>query len=44
MIRSTYVKPTGDSGFDQVISTYYDVVGSGRSFGSSPAGQDIQND
>jgi multiple sugar transport system substrate-binding protein len=44
MIRSTYVKQTGDSGFDQVISTYYDVVGSGRSFGSSPAGQDIQNE
>ncbi len=43
-IRSQYVTPTGDSGFDQVISTYYDVVGSGRSFGSSPAGQDIQNE
>ncbi|MFN3949628.1 ABC transporter substrate-binding protein [Microbacterium sp.] len=44
MIRSQYVTPTGDSGFDQVIATYYDVVGSGRSFGSSPAGQDIQNE
>ncbi|MDQ1123846.1 ABC transporter substrate-binding protein [Microbacterium trichothecenolyticum] len=43
-IRSTYVKPTGDAGFDQVIATYYDVVGNGRSFGSSPAGQDIQNE
>ncbi|KTS55727.1 sugar ABC transporter substrate-binding protein [Microbacterium testaceum] len=44
MIRSQYVTPTGDAGFDQVISTYYDVVTSGRSFGSSPAGQDIQNE
>ncbi|KTS05635.1 ABC transporter substrate-binding protein [Microbacterium testaceum] len=44
MIRSQYVTPTGDAGFDQVISTYYDVVASGRSFGSSPAGQDIQNE
>jgi len=43
-IRSTYVKPSGDAGFDQVISTYYDVVGSGQTFGSSPAGQDIQNE
>jgi multiple sugar transport system substrate-binding protein len=44
MIRSQYVTSTGDAGFDQVISTYYDVVASGRSFGSSPAGQDIQNE
>ena len=44
MIRSQYVTPTGDAGFDEVISTYYDVVASGRSFGSSPAGQDIQNE
>lgn len=43
-IRSTYVEPSGDAGFDQVISTYYDVVGSGQTFGSSPAGQDIQNE
>lgn len=44
MIRDQFVVPTGDSGFDQVISTYYDVVESGKSFGSSPAGQDIQNE
>ncbi|MFZ8757166.1 ABC transporter substrate-binding protein [Microbacterium sp. HMH0099] len=44
MVRSEYVTPSGDEGFDQVISTYYDVVGSGLSFGSSPAGQDIQNE
>lgn len=44
MVRSEYVTPSGDEGFDQVISTYYEVVGSGLSFGSSPAGQDIQNE
>lgn len=44
MIRDEFVVPTGDDGFDQVISTYYDVVDTGRSFGSSPAGQDIQNE
>ncbi len=44
MIRDRFVEPTGDAGFDQVISTYYDVVESGKSFGSSPAGQDIQNE
>ncbi len=44
MIRDRFVEPTGDAGFDQVISTYYDVVQSGKSFGSSPAGQDIQNE
>jgi len=44
MIRDQFVVPTGDAGFDQVISTYYDVVQTGKSFGSSPAGQDIQNE
>lgn len=37
----------GDSGnesFDQVIETYYDVVSYGQSFGSSPAGQDINQE
>ncbi|MDW4573696.1 extracellular solute-binding protein [Microbacterium sp. M3] len=43
-IRSEWVVETGNAGFDQVISTYYDVVGYGQSFGSSPAGQDIQNE
>lgn len=42
-IRAQYVKPSGNAGFDQTISTYYDVLGSGVSVGSSPAGQDIQN-
>jgi multiple sugar transport system substrate-binding protein len=43
-IRSQYVKPSGDAGFDQVISTYYDVVAAGKSFGASPSGQAIQAD
>lgn len=43
-VRDEYVTATGDAGFDQVIQTFYDVVGSGRTFGSSPAGQDIQNE
>jgi multiple sugar transport system substrate-binding protein len=44
MIREQYVVPTGSDGFDQVISTYYDVVDVGETFGSSPAGQEIQNE
>lgn len=43
-VRDEYVAATGDAGFDQVIQTFYDVVGSGQTFGSSPAGQDIQNE
>lgn len=43
-IREMYVLPSGDAGFDQVIGTYYDVVDYGITFGSSPAGQDIQNE
>ncbi|VTR77734.1 ABC transporter substrate-binding protein [Cellulomonas hominis] len=43
-IRDQYVTETGDAGFDQVISTFYDVVDYGQTFGSSPAGQDIQNE
>lgn len=43
-VRAEYVTATGDAGFDQVIQTFYDVVGAGRTFGSSPAGQDIQNE
>jgi multiple sugar transport system substrate-binding protein len=43
-IRSEWVKPTGNTGFDQVIGTYYDVVGYGTTFGSSPAGQTIQSE
>lgn len=43
-IRDQYVKPSGNAGFDKAISTYYDVVGEGKSFGASPAGQQIQTE
>ncbi|QLD11811.1 ABC transporter substrate-binding protein [Microbacterium oleivorans] len=43
-IREKWVTSSGDEGFDQVVATYYDVVDYGSSFGSSPAGQDIQNE
>ncbi|MGC5170485.1 ABC transporter substrate-binding protein [Micromonospora sp. DT81.3] len=43
-IRESYVKETGYAGFDQAIATYYDVASSGASFGSSPAGQQIQSE
>ncbi|GGO60331.1 sugar ABC transporter substrate-binding protein [Microbacterium nanhaiense] len=43
-LREEYVVDSGNAGFDQVISTYYDVVDYGESFGSSPAGQEIQNE
>lgn len=43
-IREEWVTESGNPGFDQVISTYYDVVDKGLSFGSSPAGQEIQNE
>src|SRR5690606_3165524 len=43
-IRDKWVVESGNAGFDQVISTYYDVVDYGQSFGSSPAGQEIQNE
>ncbi|GAA4166406.1 extracellular solute-binding protein [Gryllotalpicola daejeonensis] len=43
-LRSQYVKPSGNAGFDQAISTYYDIVGDGKSFGASPAGQQINTE
>ncbi|MFE0592463.1 ABC transporter substrate-binding protein [Micromonospora echinospora] len=43
-IREKYVTPSGNAGFDKVISTYYDVVGTGKSYGSSPAGQQIKQE
>ncbi|MFE1646653.1 ABC transporter substrate-binding protein [Microbacterium sp. P01] len=43
-IRDKSVKPSGNENFDQVISTYYDVVGYGTSYGSSPAGQTINTE
>jgi multiple sugar transport system substrate-binding protein len=43
-IQSKYVQGTSESGFGQVIATYYDVAKTGKSFGSSPAGQQIQSE
>lgn len=43
-IRDAYVKPSDYPGFDQVIDTYYTVAANGQSFGSSPAGQQIQTE
>jgi multiple sugar transport system substrate-binding protein len=43
-IRSQYVKPSNNTGFDEAIATYYDVVAQGKSFGASPAGQQIQTE
>jgi multiple sugar transport system substrate-binding protein len=39
--KDEYVKATGNAGFDQVIQTYYDILGNGKSIGSSPAGAQI---
>jgi multiple sugar transport system substrate-binding protein len=43
-IRDKWVVESGNEGFDQTIATFYDVVEYGKTFGSSPAGQDIQNE
>ena len=43
-IREKYVKSSGNAGFDKTIATYYDIVGSGKSIGASPAGQQIQSE
>ncbi|WP_433087443.1 ABC transporter substrate-binding protein [Dactylosporangium sp. CA-052675] len=43
-IREKYVTPSGNAGFDQVISTYYDIVSTGKSAGASPAGQQIKQE
>lgn len=43
-IREEFVTESGIPGFDQTISTFYDVVGEGESFGASPAGQEIQSE
>jgi multiple sugar transport system substrate-binding protein len=38
------VKQGDNAGFNEAIGTFYDVVGSGKSFGASPAGQQIQTE
>ncbi|WP_297410611.1 extracellular solute-binding protein [Naasia sp.] len=43
-IRDKYVVPTGNADFDQVINTYYQVVGAGQSYGASAAGLEIQTE
>jgi multiple sugar transport system substrate-binding protein len=43
-IREKFVKPSGNAGFDQVISTYYEVAATGKSIGSSPAGQQMKQE
>jgi multiple sugar transport system substrate-binding protein len=43
-IRDTFVVETDYPGFDQATATYYDVASAGKSFGSSPAGQQIQTE
>lgn len=43
-IRDQYVLDTEFTGFNETIATYYDVAASGQSFGSSPAGQQIQTE
>ena len=43
-IRDKYVTPSGNTGFDETIATFYDVVGDGTSYGASPAGQEIQTE
>jgi multiple sugar transport system substrate-binding protein len=43
-IRDKYIKPTGNAGFDQVISTYYEIASTGKSVGSSPAGQQLKQE
>lgn len=41
-IRAKYVKPSGNAGFDEMVSTFYKIVADGVSNGASPAGQQIQ--
>jgi multiple sugar transport system substrate-binding protein len=43
-IRDQYVIESDYPGFDQAIGTYYEVAANGQSFGSSPAGQQIQTE
>jgi multiple sugar transport system substrate-binding protein len=43
-IRETYVKTSGNEGFDQTIATFYEVLQGAKSQGSSPAGQAIQTE
>jgi multiple sugar transport system substrate-binding protein len=44
LIRDKFVKPSGNTGFDETIATFYEVLPTGRSLGSSPAGQAIKTE
>jgi multiple sugar transport system substrate-binding protein len=41
-IRDTYVKPSGNKGFDDTIDMFYKILPAGKSYGASAAGQAIQ--
>jgi multiple sugar transport system substrate-binding protein len=43
-IRDKFVKPSGNAGFDQVISTYYEIASAGKSVGATPAGQQMKQE
>jgi len=40
-IRSKYLKPTGDAGFDQAINNYYASLDAAKALNPSPAGAEI---
>lgn len=43
-IRDKYITSSGNAGFDQVISTYYEIAATGKNAGASPAGQQIKQE
>jgi multiple sugar transport system substrate-binding protein len=43
-LREQFADAAGFAGFDEVISTYYEVAAEGQSYGASPAGQQIQSE
>lgn len=44
LIRDKFVKTSGNAGFDETISTFYEVLPTGKSLGASPAGQAIKTE
>jgi multiple sugar transport system substrate-binding protein len=38
LIRDKFVKPSGNTGFDETIATFYEVLPTGKSLGSSDGG------
>jgi multiple sugar transport system substrate-binding protein len=44
LIRDKFVKASGNTGFDEAIATYYNVLPSGKSLGASPVGQTIKTE